>query len=142
MRYLYRPRALQAIESHRQKGDKLVLWTTGPDLFVKLVAKELKLDTCLCTTLEVASNGYFTGKMIGPLCFGKGKVQIAQKFAQNTGVELKNCSFYSDSMSDVPFFEAVGKQVAVNPDPRLRKKATSAKWQIVDWGEPACHKKS
>jgi len=52
-------------------------------------------------------------------------------------VRLSDCAFYTDSFSDVPVLEAVGQPVAVNPDPRLRRRANKRGWRIVDWGTPA-----
>ena len=50
-----------------------------------------------------------------------------------SGVDLSRCTFYTDSMSDLPVLEAVGRPVAVHPDPRLRREASRRGWEIADW---------
>ncbi len=129
-----RPGALAAIAQHRQAGDRLVLLTSSSLYMSDPVVRELSLHDALCTRLEVDANGCFTGKPIEPLCFGRGKLQIAERYAQAIGASLEDCIFYSDSASDAPTLLAVGKAVAVNPDPRLRRLARAQGWQIADWG--------
>jgi phosphoserine phosphatase len=41
--------------------------------------------------------------------------------------------FYTDSITDLPLLEAVGRPVAVNPDARLRRVARSRGWAIEQW---------
>ena len=44
-----------------------------------------------------------------------------QSLAQERGYDLAQCFAYSDSASDLPMLEAVGRPVAVNPEPELRR---------------------
>ena len=50
-----------------------------------------------------------------------------------SGHEPTDCSFYSDSIHDLPLLESVGHPVAANPDRRLRKEARRRGWDIVDF---------
>lgn len=133
---LYRPGALDAIDYHRQHGHRIALLTSSFDGLSLLVQKDLALDYCLCTELEVDDNGLYTGKTIGPPCFGKNKVYFAQKLCEELQVPIKDCTFYTDSASDIPLLHLVGRAVAVNPDPHLRARAQFYRWEIVDWGQP------
>ncbi len=45
---------------------------------------------------------------------------MSKAWAEENGVDLMDCYFYTDSMSDVMLMEYVGFPVAVNPDPRLK----------------------
>jgi len=54
-------------------------------------------------------------------------------WAAERGVELSECAFYSDSMSDRPLLDLVGEPVAVNPDPRLAAHALRQRWRVEDW---------
>lgn len=133
VRHMYRPQALKVIEKHRALGDKVVLLTSGIHHLSDLVVKQLELDYGIATVLEIGADGKYTGKSVGPICFGQGKVVVAQKYALTCNIELADCTFYSDSMSDLPMLEAVGTAVAVSPDPRLKRRAEINRWQIVDW---------
>jgi HAD superfamily hydrolase (TIGR01490 family) len=136
LRSLYRPGARRAVEAHRAAGDRLVLLTSSSIYLAELVAEELRLDHVLCNRFEVDAHGRHTGKTIGDVCFGLGKLRHAQAFAEKEGIPLSACTFYTDSYADLSVLEAVGRPVAVNPDLRLRREALRRHWPIVDWGYP------
>ncbi|HYO51846.1 hypothetical protein [Archangium sp.] len=46
------------------------------------------------------------------------------------------CAFYTESYSDLPVMEVVGRPMDVHPDRRLRREALRRGWPVVDWGEP------
>jgi phosphoserine phosphatase len=101
------------------------------------VCHDLGLDACVCNRFEVDAQGRYTGRAHEPLCFGPGKVVLAERYAAGCGVPLAACTFYSDSHSDLPMLEAVGSPVVVDPDPRLRRLARQRGWPIEDWGVPS-----
>ena len=136
LRRQIRPGARDAVDFHRRRGDKLVLLTSSSTYLSQLIARELGLDDYLCTKLEVDANGIFTGRPLGRPCFGAGKLVAALLFIKAAGVALDDCTFYTDSASDLPVLAAVGNPVAVNPDLRLRWIAKTRGWSIVDWGRP------
>lgn len=136
VRQLYRPGALRALKLHRQAGDRLVLLTSSSNYLSELVAKDLELHAVLCNRIEVNAQGRHTGRSVGRVCFGAGKLAHAQGFAGAAEVRLDACAFYTDSYSDLPVLERVGRPVAVNPDHRLRRHAARRGWEVVDWGRP------
>jgi len=131
-----RPGGRAAIEAHRAKGDAVVLLTSSSRYLSSLFARDLGLDDFLCTLVEVDAQGLFTGRPIGRPCFGAGKVDAANAFLATRGVSLADCTFYTDSASDVPMLEVVGRPVAVSPDPRLARIARARGWPVLDWGKP------
>lgn len=136
LRALFRPGAKPAIWAHRQKGDACVLLTSSLNYVADRVGADLGFDAVLCNRLEVSAQGLHTGRTVGPLCFGSGKLAHARNEAQTRKVSLNDCCFYTDSFSDLSVMEAVGRPVAVNPDPRLRLRARHRGWEIADWGSP------
>lgn len=128
-----RPGAMRVLDEHRGSGHRLVLLTSSSQYLSEAVTEELRLDAYLCNTFEVDERGFFTGRAVRPLCFGRGKVDHARKLADELGVPLEQCAFYTDSFSDLPMLEAVGEPVVVHPDPRLRRAARRRGWRIVDW---------
>jgi HAD superfamily hydrolase (TIGR01490 family) len=135
VRHTYRPGALEALERHRAAGDRLVMLTSSSNYLAELAAVELKFDAVLCNRLEVV-DGLHTGRVVGRVCFGDGKLVHATAQLAAHGGALGQSDFYTDSFSDLPVMEAVGRPVAVNPDPRLRRHAQRRGWAVVDWGEP------
>ncbi len=133
---LYRPGAHKALSFHRNNGDKLVLLSSTTPYMAEAVADELGLDDVLCNRFEVSEAGLFTGKPAGPLCFGAGKLVHGQQYAEERHVDLQDCAFYTDSRTDLPMLEEVGRPVVVHPDPRLEQVARNRGWEIVAWGTP------
>ncbi|MFN0061174.1 MAG: HAD family hydrolase [Myxococcaceae bacterium] len=136
LRMLYRPGGQAALAEHRRLGDKLVLLTSSSAYLAEQVAQELALDHVLCNRFEVDTRGQHTGRSEGELCFGEGKLRVAQAYVESLGASLVGTVFYTDSFSDLPVMNAVGRAVAVNPDRRLRAEAKRRGWEIADWGEP------
>jgi len=129
----YRPGGLRALAAHRDAGDPVVLLTTSSTYLSELVSEDLGLDGYLCNAFEEDDAGRLTGRAVEPLCYGQGKVAAAARYAAKYGVGLVDCTFYSDSLSDLPMLDAVGHPVVVEPDPRLRRLARRRGWQSSKW---------
>ena len=136
VRPTFRPGARLAVEAHRAAGDRLVLLTSASSYLAEAVRDELGFDDVVCNRFEVDASGRYTGRALEPLCFGPGKVALARRWAAASRVRLEDAAFYSDSRSDLPMLDAVGRPVVVHPDPRLRREARRRGWEIVSWGVP------
>jgi len=135
VRPTFRPGGIEALRAHQARGDARVLLTSSSLYLSELVAAELALDGVVCTRFEVGPEGRLTGRSVGPPCFGAGKRAAALAYAESRGQSLGECTFYTDSFSDLPVLEAVGQPVVVHPDPRLRREAARRGWPVVDWGK-------
>lgn len=124
--------AVRRIEEHRASGHRLVLLSAATVYAVRPLAERLAIADYLCTYLEV-EDGRFTGRLVEPVAYGHGKVQLAEQFARENGIDLAQCIFYSDGFEDVPMLERVGHPAAVNPDRRLRRLAVQRGWPIEEW---------
>jgi HAD superfamily hydrolase (TIGR01490 family) len=124
-------RGLAAIASHRRRGEAVVLATGSTQYAAGPVAQGAEIEHVLSSRLEV-DRGRFTGRA-SVLCFGHHKVRLAEAWAAEQGVDLAASTFYSDSYNDLPLLKRVGRAVAVNPDPRLRRYAAKAGWPIEQW---------
>ncbi len=121
------------IERHRAQGHRVVLLTGSSPYVSEPAVRDLRLDAYLCTRLEVAPDGTFTGRAVEPICYGQGKVHWATEYAEREGIDLKKSWFYTDSYTDLPMLRAVGNPVATNPDPRLRRLARKEGMPILDF---------
>jgi len=133
VRPLYRPGARETVRRHQAAGDRVVLLTSASNYLSEPVTRELDLDGYVSNRLLVDADGRFTGEPVEPLCFGPGKVTLAERYVREIGRTLDDCVFYSDSHTDLPMLEAAGRAVVVHPDPRLRRVARQRGWEIVDW---------
>jgi HAD superfamily hydrolase (TIGR01490 family) len=132
VRHRLRPGARAALDRHRAAGDRLVLATTSSSYAGRVACDFYGLDDLICTTFEV-EDGVFTGRILHS-ALGANKADRAREWAQASGFDLAECSFYTDSHSDLALMEIVGCPVAVNPDRVLARIARDRDWEIVDWG--------
>jgi phosphoserine phosphatase len=68
---------------------------------------------------------------------GEHKAEAVRELAREHGYDLGESTAYSDSHTDLPFLEAVGKPVAVNPDRALRRVAAERGWPVLRFGARA-----
>ncbi len=127
--YLYAD-ALNTIDSHRNRGHEIVLFSAESNYMIEPIGELIKVDKFICTELEV-KNGVFLGCFKEPFCYGEGKLQKLYDYANNQNLDLKNCYVYSDSIVDLSSLEAVGNPVVVNPDRFLKKEAKKRKWKTA-----------
>lgn len=120
----------QRVRRHREQGDVVAIVSASTQYVVRPLADYLGIPgQYVCTHLE-SRDGRLTGRLVPPACFGPGKVVWAERFAAEHGVDLAASAFYTDSISDLPLLERVGRPVAVNPDPRLRRLAQKQGWPV------------
>ncbi len=131
----YAPGGIAAVRAHQRAGDPTVLLTSAAAILARRVQQELGLDAALGLELE-SVDGRFTGG-IAQLSFGRAKVALAERWAEENGVDLAQSWFYSDSISDLPLLERVGRAMVVQPDLRLARVAKKRGWPVLDWGKAA-----
>ncbi|WP_445228193.1 HAD family hydrolase [Corynebacterium sp. H78] len=120
-------------ELHLQAGQEVWLVTATPVQLAQIIAKRMGLTGALGTVAEVDENGLFTGRLVGDILHGEGKMHAVAALAASSGLDLQRCTAYSDSANDVPMLTMVGTAVAVNPDRRLRRIAAERGWAVRDY---------
>lgn len=129
---MLRKKALEKIQWHKDRGDRIFIISGSPDIYVQAVCEFLGCNDYACTRLAY-NNGKFTGRITGPDCIGQEKEKFIHALAKWHKIDLKTSSAYSDHESDLPFFESIGKKVAVTPTSTLKQIALSKNWEIVKW---------
>jgi len=122
------------VESHRERGDRVVMTTATNRLLTELTARHLGIADLLATEVEVV-DGRCTGRTRGVLNMREGKVTRLRAWLGEQGLPadaFSDAVFYSDSVNDVPLLQAVGHPVVVDPDTRLRAHALSAGWPLLE----------
>ena len=121
------------LRRHREAGDTLVLTTATNRVITELVAQDLGVDHHLATEVEVR-DGRYTGRTRGVLNMRTGKVERLRAWLAERGHDeavLKQATFYSDSINDLPLLSVVGEPVVVDPDDRLRSAAWRHGWKML-----------
>ena len=127
------PDVLAKLRDHVGQGHAVWLVTASPQTLAEVIARDLRLQGAIGTTLE-ERDGKFTGEIVGELLHGPLKAEAAKRHAEAYGVDLADCYAYSDSHADIPLLELVGHPVAVNPDSGLLRHASATGWPIL-WPE-------
>ncbi|MCK5360117.1 MAG: HAD family hydrolase [Gammaproteobacteria bacterium] len=127
--------AKDLIDTHRQRGDTLLIITATNDFVTRPIADIFAIDELIATNAELIDNRY-TGAVSGKPSYQEGKVQRLNDWLEKTGNTLTGSWFYSDSHNDLPLLKIVDHPVAVNPDPQLAKYAEQAGWQVLTLAEP------
>ena len=127
------PEARQLIQAHLRKGHTVAIISSATPYQVMPAARDLDVEHVLCTELEV-EQGVFTGEVVKPVCWGEGKVDAAERLSAETGADLKQSFFYSDSHDDLALLEAVGRPRPLNPNSRLTQVAKRKGWPIRRFG--------
>jgi len=119
------------LSDHLQRGDLVMLVSSGPLPLVQYIARELGAQHAVGTRYEVR-DGRFTGKTSPPVVIDEQKARVARQYLQTHKIEIDmpGSSAYADSIADLQLLEMVGNPVAVYPDDRLRAIAQQRGWRI------------
>ena len=127
------PGALEALRYHREQGHPLVILSSTSCYIAQAAAEAWNFDHWLANNFALDESGCLNGEYLPPLCYGPGKTVAAEAWAKANQAKLDDAYFYSDSYSDLPMLQRVGKPRVINPDPRLRRYARRNQWPVFDW---------
>lgn len=124
-------RAIELIEEHKKRGDRVVLLTATSKYITKPIAAYLGVE--FIATAAVEEQGIFSDMLVKPIPYKTGKLKAAEALIGRD--QLADAWFYTDSHSDLPLLETVGRPQVVNPDWRLRRVAQIKNWPIIEFDE-------
>ena len=131
LRPLVYAESLDLVDRHRNRGEPVYIVSATLQEIVEAIAHDLGFDGGLGTLCEVV-DGRYTGKALRAL-HAENKARCIREL----GHDLDASTAYSDSHTDLPFLEAVGHPVAVNPDRALRRIAVERAWPVLEFGRRA-----
>jgi HAD superfamily hydrolase (TIGR01490 family) len=127
LRPLVYAQSLDLVERHRERGEPVYIVSAALQEIVQAIADDLGFDGALGTVCEVV-DGEYTGTAIRAL-----HAQAKADCIRALDHDLDASTAYSDSHTDLPFLEAVGHPVVVNPDRKLRKIAAERGWPVEEF---------
>ena len=125
------PQAASLLFAYRRQGSEVVMITGADDVVAQAYARALGIQHVISNRLRL--QGEHIVGLERPLCYGPGKVALADQFLQERGLTFKNAVFYTDSHADLPLLQQVAQPVVLNPNPQLRAAAAEHNWPCVDW---------
>jgi len=120
--------AVDAADDHSARGERRFIVSAALQEIVEAIAGGLGFDGGIGSRAEVV-DGTYTGRLERRL-FGPAKADALAELAASEAIDLATSTGYSDSHTDLPFLEAVGRPVAVNPDRALRRVAQERGWPV------------
>jgi HAD superfamily hydrolase (TIGR01490 family) len=124
--------AREELEAVRRQGLAAVLLTSSSPYVSRVACEHLGLGSYISSRYGV-KDGVLTGEPVLPICYGQGKVVLAEEYAVEHGIDLARSSFYTDSYTDLPMLRRVGEPRVVNPDLRLHLHARRQGWPVLHW---------
>jgi phosphatidylglycerophosphatase C len=123
-------RARALIEEHRRAGDRLVLLSASPDLYVPAIARALGFDETIST--GVRWNGdRFDGALTTPNRRGEEKAGVVRALRErHPGVPIVA---YANGREDLAHLALVEQPLLVNARPAARQRAATLGIPAADW---------
>lgn len=128
------PEAAELLRWHAEFGRDVVVVSSGAQEVVGPVGDRLGATLTVGSTMEVVDDRY-TGR-IERYVYGPEKAAVLGRLAEERGYDLAASYAYSDSMTDLPMLQAVGRPHAVNPDRQLAAHAEAAGWPVLELVPP------
>ncbi|MFJ7908135.1 HAD family hydrolase [Kitasatospora sp. NPDC096204] len=120
------------VQMHLDAGQRVWLVTAAPLEVARIIARRLGMTGALGTVAE-ATDGHYTGRLVGDLLHGPAKAAAVRALARRERLDLDRCAAYSDSANDIPMLSLVGHPYVVNPDGALRRHARAQGWRVRDF---------
>ena len=124
------PEARALVKAHQRKGHTVALASSATMFQAGPLVADLGIENVLCTQVEVV-DGRLTGRIAGPVLWGRNKADAVAGFSADNGVKLAESYGYANGDEDVEFLETVGRPRPLNPASGLAKVAGERGWPIV-----------
>jgi phosphatidylglycerophosphatase C len=126
----FRATGLAVLEAHRSAGDRLVLLSASPDLYVPLIGRLLGFELTLCT--EIRWDGdRLDGALRTPNRRGAEKVRCLEQLRKDYA--HAPVTAYGNSLSDLPHLALAERALLVNGNAAARRGAARAGIPTGEW---------
>lgn len=107
--------ALKMMKKLKNEGYDIYLISASPEFYVNEFYNIKEVDKVIGTKFGF-ENGTFVRKMVGNNCKGEEKVRRLKKILKDEKIEVdfKESYMFSDSLSDKPLLDLVGKPYLIN----------------------------
>ena len=113
-----------------KSANKVLIASGSHDFLVKRIANFFGINSSIGTPVEIKDD-IFSGELSGEPTFAKGKVRAVEKWCSQNDQKIKESTFYSDSINDLPMLEACGLPIVVDPDEKLKKISEERAYRII-----------
>ena len=123
------------MEAHRAAGDRLVLLSASPDLYVPRIGGLLGFERTLCTELEWDSTPPSEDRLDGALRTANRRGEEKSRCLASLRTEYPELPVvaYGNSRSDIPHLREADRALLVNGNAAARRAAAAAGIPVVEW---------
>lgn len=129
MKNRLRASAVATVEEHRAAGDRLILLSASPDLYVPVLAGQMGFHECICTELRWDASR-LSGRFATANRRGEEKARILRAMRAVAAVRI---AAYANSASDLPHLVLADRALLVNGSARTRRRAAELGIECRDW---------
>ncbi len=102
---------VERLRGHQQAGDRVILLSASPDVYVGAIGRMLGIEEVLCTRVA-GDEQCWDGTLVGDNCKGEGKVRRLSEHLAAAAPPAGSWA-YGDSKSDLPLLHWVGNGLLV-----------------------------
>jgi phosphatidylglycerophosphatase C len=114
-----RPTMRRRLDWHRGRGDRVVIVSASPELYVREAGRLLGVDDVIATGLAVDGEGRLTGRYQGLNCRGEEKLRRLEAWIHASGAQTGRLWAYGNSRGDLRMLRAADVGVNVGRLGRL-----------------------
>jgi phosphatidylglycerophosphatase C len=122
--------ALDAIDMHRARGDRLLLMSASTDLYVPQISQALGFDEVICSLVRWRADGRLDGRLASENCRGEEKTRQLTEVLARTKPE--RIYAYGNSQSDLSHMALANEAYLINA-PLPPRSALSTHVQLRRW---------
>jgi HAD superfamily hydrolase (TIGR01490 family) len=126
--------AMRHIRRHLLSGHFVLIASGSPQYIVDEIGRHLRVHAAIGTRTRIV-DGKVTDQIVPPVVFRDGKRSAVEAVLERWDLDPARSWLYSDSIADVPLFEAIGNPVVVNAKAPFRALAERRGWEIQEWRE-------
>jgi phosphatidylglycerophosphatase C len=126
----FRAAGLAVLEAHRSAGDRLVLLSASPDLYVPLIGRLLGFERTVCTEIRW-DRDRLDGALLTPNRHGAEKVRCLEQLREVYA--HAPVTAYGNSLSDLPHLALAERALLVNGNAAARRAAARAGIPTGEW---------
>ncbi len=125
---LYLP-AFERLRRAQHEGQFTMILSNSPGFLVGAIASKLQVDDWRASEYKVDKDQKLCE--IALILHGEAKAFWVHAMSLYLGIQKQDITAYSDSHLDLPFLEAAGAAVVVNPDRILKKISEEKNWEEI-----------
>ncbi|MBA2296082.1 MAG: HAD family hydrolase [Actinobacteria bacterium] len=112
-----RPDTRARLRRHRELGHTVILASASLDPYLEPLGASLGVDAIVCTRLERAPDGRFTGRLVGPNCRAAEKTRRVEEWLAANGLADAELWAYGASPSDRELLARADRPIWVGREP-------------------------